>query len=119
MGKAKSLFNGDESRMAYLMILYLAQGIPYSFFLFSYPIILKKYFDYTDIGIITWCSFAIPFKIFLTPLVQNTYNERIGKRKSWIIPASMAVGLILLFLGYSIDHIVEFKRVYLLAFSST
>lgn len=110
-----NIFNGDGTRIFYLMMLYLAQGIPYSFFLFSFPLILKNHLNFTELGIISWCSFAIPLKIIFTPIVQSKYISSIGKRKTWIIPTNMLIGLIMIYMGSKVDDILANKQVYFLA----
>ena len=48
------LFSGDASRLFLLLILYTVQGMPIGFLLETMPIMLKKYYSYTDIGILAF-----------------------------------------------------------------
>jgi PAT family acetyl-CoA transporter-like MFS transporter 1 len=101
-----SYFKGDGSRLFLLLILYIVQGMPMGFLLGSMPVMLKKYFDYTELGIIALSPVAYQIKFIFAVLVDTKYFEWLGKRKSWIIPAQLLAGLLMYYMGCNFDEII-------------
>ena len=48
-------------------------------------------------------SWPFSLKLLWAPLVDSLYVGRIGRRKTWIIPAQLAIGGLLLWAGSRID----------------
>lgn len=61
-------------------------------------------------------SFAIPCKIIFSTMVQNWNWKLFGEKKSWIIPTSIWIGVIFIYLGFSINSIHTEKKYYMLTF---
>jgi MFS transporter, PAT family, beta-lactamase induction signal transducer AmpG len=67
------------------------QVIPNLFILFALPAIYRKNgIDLADIGILSIALFPFWFKWLWAPIVDRFGNRRIGLRKSWIIPGTLA-----------------------------
>ena len=84
--------SGDASRLMLLVLLYIVQGIAFGYTMTTLPVILKKHFTYTEIGIISFCSVSYNIKFLFSPLVDTKYFKNIGKRRSWIIPVQLIAG---------------------------
>ncbi len=81
-------------KVGLLGALYFAQGMPYGFQAKALPIYLRA--NGVDVMTITFLEvLALPWmlKALWAPLVDRYGSERIGRRKSWIVP--MQVGLVL------------------------
>ncbi|PIE05706.1 MAG: MFS transporter, partial [Sorangium cellulosum] len=71
-----------------LLLLYSVQGIPFGFFLFTFPLHLRG--QGMGLGKITFLSIVnLPWlvKFLWAPLVDKYWFPRLGRRKSWIWPA--------------------------------
>lgn len=55
---------------------------------------------YASIGLFTLASQPYNFKLLWSPIVDSIYDKRLGRRKSWIIPMQILIGLGLLYIGY-------------------
>lgn len=105
-------FSGDASRLLYLFLLYVIQGVAWGFLADTIPIMLKRHFDYTEIGIISFCSIGYDFKCFFSPLVDTKYFKFLGKRRSWILPTQILCGLSMIYLADAITEYVDEKRIF-------
>lgn len=76
---------------------------------------LKKHFTYSELGIISLCSFPYYTKPLIAPIVDGKYIKWFGKRKTWIVSTQILTGLSMLFLAANIDEFVESRRVYTIA----
>ncbi|GHG70119.1 MFS transporter [Comamonas sp. JC664] len=80
------------SRLALLGVLYFVQGLPFGFQSTALPVYLRSQgVSLTTIGLLgaLWLPWA--FKALWAPLVDRYGSERVGRRKSWILP--MQAGL--------------------------
>jgi MFS transporter, PAT family, beta-lactamase induction signal transducer AmpG len=84
----------SKSTIAFLSLLYFSQGLPFGFQANALSLYL------TDLGLsMTKVSFAralsLPWllKFLWAPLVDRFYSASFGKRKSWIVPAQLALSL--------------------------
>jgi PAT family acetyl-CoA transporter-like MFS transporter 1 len=103
-------FNGDGSRLLLLLILYTIQGMAMGFLLVSMPVMLKKYFDYTQLGIVALCPMAYYFKFMFAPIVDTHYFDSVGRRRSWIIPTQLLAGVLMYILGLYFHAILAMEN---------
>lgn len=85
-------------KLALLSALYLAEGVPYGFQALALPVLLRE--QGTSLKAIGWATaLSLPWmlKALWAPLVERWSWERLGPRKSWIVP--MLLLLILTCLG--------------------
>ena len=76
------------------------------FFLSSVPIIFKKYLTYSQVGEIMLCTAPFSFKVLWSPFVEFYYFERVGKRRSWIIPTQLIMCVILFYLRGNLEEML-------------
>ena len=98
---------------AMLIILYSIQGLIVSFIFQTLITILKKELTYSEIATLQLCSYPFSLKLLWSPLVDNYYIISIGKRKSWIIPAQIIIGVLLFILSYNFKFMIENKQIQL------
>ena len=58
------------------------------------------------------CTMPYSFKVFWAPLVELYYFEKIGKRKSWVVPTQLVGCCILFYLSFYIVEMLLEKQVY-------
>jgi PAT family acetyl-CoA transporter-like MFS transporter 1 len=107
---AQGKFNGDGSRLFLLLILYTIQGMAMGFLMVSMPVMLKKYFDYTQLGIVALCPMAYYFKFMFAPIVDTHYFDSVGRRRSWIIPTQLLAGVLMYILGLYFHAILAMEN---------
>jgi len=54
---------------------------------------------------------AFQLKIAVGPLVDSCYSEKFGRRKTWMVPAQIAIGMVLLHLSSTIESLFAAKDI--------
>lgn len=76
-----------SSKTALLFMLYLSQGLPFGFQATALPVLLRERgISLTAIGFAGVLAAPWFLKPLWAPLVDRYWSERIGRRRSWIIP---------------------------------
>lgn len=84
----------SASKLGLLSVLYFVQGMPYGFQLTALPIYLwQQGVSVTGIGFLGALWFPWLLKPLWAPLVERYGSERIGRRKSWILPLQGALAV--------------------------
>lgn len=84
--KNKAYFKKFYS-LALLLFLYLSQGLPFGFQVTALPVFLRESgISLAIIGYSTALALPWLFKAFWAPLVDTFWSDRLGRRRSWIIP---------------------------------
>lgn len=113
----------DKSAMLLLIALYTLQGIPIGLAFGTMPYLLKAHMSYADIGIFMLSTYPYSLKLLWSPVVDSLFVGEwrvpgtsfvlsLGKRKSWIVPIQLAIGVMLLFLARHARDMVESPHVY-------
>ncbi|KAI5955355.1 hypothetical protein KGF54_001916 [Candida jiufengensis] len=111
--KSDHLLPQDRKSFLVLVILYLLQGVPVGLAFGSIPFILKSKLSYSQVGIFSLAAYPYSLKLIWSPFVDSIYSKKIGRRKSWIIPIQTISGLVLIYLGFIIDKLIEDPKQYL------
>lgn len=97
--------------LALLLVLYTLQGVPIGL-ASSIPLLMQqRRGGADDATVYAWqatfalASWPYSMKLLWAPVVDSVYSERIGRRKSWVVPVQLAAGLLLLLLS---DHVAGF-----------
>ena len=94
---------GDWAAIGLLMLLYTLQGIPMGLF-GSVPFLMQQkkvsMLDQSQFSLAVW---PFSLKLMWAPLVDSVYSGRVGRRKTWIVPAQLAIGVLLLWSSLHID----------------
>ncbi len=76
-----------SSKLALLATLYLSQGLPFGFFTQALPAVLRQEgMSLGAIGLTSLLAAPWALKFLWAPLVDRHGSERVGRRKSWILP---------------------------------
>eukprot|EP00041_Stephanoeca_diplocostata_P011687 m.193317 g.193317 ORF g.193317 m.193317 type:complete len:553 (+) comp18631_c1_seq1:103-1761(+) len=105
----------DYPNIALLTLLYTLQGIPMGFSA-AVPLILKeREASFSDIALFSASYLPFSAKLFWAPMVDSMYLPSIGRRKTWMVPAQLAIGMTLMFIAYKLpewlgegkDHVIQ------------
>lgn len=90
-----------------LISLYFLQGIPLGLVHGTIPYLLKSKasndLTFTDLGLFSLAAYPYSLKLLWSPLVDSVFWPTVGRRKSWIIPAQLAIGILFIVIGYHVD----------------
>ncbi len=83
-------------KLALLTTLYLSQGLPFGFFTQALPVLLRQQeASLTAIGFSSLLATPWMLKFLWAPAVDRYHWPRLGRRKSWILPAQILAVLLL------------------------
>lgn len=90
-----------------LISLYFLQGIPLGLVHGTIPYLLKSKasndLTFTDLGLFSLAAYPYSLKLLWSPLVDSLFWPAVGRRKSWIIPAQLLIGILFIIIGYRVD----------------
>ena len=89
----------DRRNFLLLVLLYFLQGIPMGLASGSVPFLLKQHLSYSQIGVFSLASYPYSLKLLWSPIVDAVWSQKLGRRKSWILPIQVCSGLGMLYLG--------------------
>lgn len=87
-------------KLALLSSLYFSQGLPYGFFVYALPALLRQ--SGVSLVVIGWSNLlALPWalKFFWAPLLDRYGSRRLGQRRGWILPLQAGAIVMLLAMG--------------------
>ena len=95
---------GDRAAVGLLMLLYTLQGIPMGLG-GSVPFLMQaRGISMTEQATFSMVAWPFALKLLWAPLVDSLYVGRIGRRKTWIVPAQLVMGVLLIWAGQHIDR---------------
>jgi len=87
---------GDWGAIALLLLLYTLQGVPMGLS-GSLPMLFQERGVTTmEQAVFSTVAYPFAFKLLWAPLVDSVYIPKFGRRKTWIVPAQTAIGVLLL-----------------------
>ncbi len=92
------------------MFLYFLQGIPTGLLWSIQFILSSQNASYSDQGTFSFSGWPFNFKLLWAPIVDVCYNNRIGRRKTWLVPVQFLIGLLLLTSASYIDRVVNSSK---------
>lgn len=100
----KTNFRKEIPNILFLMFLYMLQGVPTGL-LFSIQFSLStQNASYQDQGTFSLAGWPFTLKLLWAPFVDAIFWDRIGRRKSWLIPVQYSIGtLLIVFASYVQD----------------
>lgn len=105
----------DRFSIFLLIMLYTAQGIPMGLAFGSIPFLLKERgSSYAQLATFSLASLPYSLKLFVAPVVDSLYYPSFGRRKSWIVPVQLVIGLTMSIMGATIHRWVVHGNVHAL-----
>ncbi|XP_027840968.2 acetyl-coenzyme A transporter 1-like [Aphis gossypii] len=103
----KPNLKGDRLNVTLLVLFYMLQGVP-----IGISFAIRTYMQNMKVSYIQQAKFGmvdIPWslKLLWAPLVDVMYSDRIGKRKTWMVPAELCIGLLLIIIATNITWLME------------
>ena len=77
----------------------------------------KKYFGYTEIGIISYWTLPYSIKFLFAPVVDCLFIKSLGKRRSWILPSQILTSILLYILSLHLEEFINERKIFLLTAS--
>ncbi|XP_022165996.1 acetyl-coenzyme A transporter 1-like [Myzus persicae] len=101
----KPNLKGDWLNFFLLLLLYTMQGIPFGLAL-AMPIILQsnKNVSYKDQAMFSLVAWPGSLQLIWAPMVDALYVQKMGRRKSWLIPAQYLMGACFIYMAGNIDE---------------
>lgn len=59
---------------------------------------------FTDLGLFSLAGYPYSLKLLWSPMVDSYFFPRIGRRKTWIIPTQLLIGIGLLWISTRVDE---------------
>ncbi|MFH2008874.1 MAG: MFS transporter [bacterium] len=88
------------NKIGILTVLYLVQGLPFGFLIGTFPMFLKSQgMSLAKITFISVVNFPWLIKFLWAPLADKYFFPKLGRRRSWIIPAQAALIVALIVTG--------------------
>ncbi|OII72943.1 uncharacterized protein cubi_02174 [Cryptosporidium ubiquitum] len=84
----------------YLLTLYTIQGLPMGIS-HSIPFLIQGKVSYTEQSMFGMVVIPFSIKLLWAPLVDSVYIEKMGKRKTWIIPTQLICSILMIIGSYS------------------
>ncbi|KAK4049362.1 hypothetical protein OIO90_005491 [Microbotryomycetes sp. JL221] len=100
----------DKKALVLLIALYLLQGVPVGLAFGSIPFLLRSKLSYSQIGIFTLCTYPYSLKLLWSPIVDSIFSQRLGRRKSWIVPVQTIVGVLLWWLSSNVQSLMDVEE---------
>ncbi len=93
---------GLPLKLAVLLSLYMAQGLPTGIYNQALPAILRSHgVSLTAIGLTSLLALPWATKVFWAPFVDRWHHPGLGRARSWIIPLQcLCVGVVLVIAGF-------------------
>ena len=89
-----------------LCLLYFMQGVPMGLATGSVPFLLKSHLSFGQIGVFSLASYPYSLKLLWSPIVDAVWSQRVGRRKSWIVPIQALSGVGMLWLGRNVERMM-------------
>jgi len=97
----------DKKAMALLIVLYIIQGVPLGLAMETLPFLLREHLSYSKIAIFSLASYPYSLKLLWSPIVDARFFPSIGRRRSWIIPMQTALGLLMFWMSFGVQALVD------------
>ncbi|EGD83162.1 hypothetical protein PTSG_03793 [Salpingoeca rosetta] len=96
-----------ELKMALLVLLYTLQGIPMGLAA-SIPLLLQeRTTNYGSQALFSFTSWPFSLKLLWAPIVDGLFVRKFGRRKTWLVPAQLLIGLLMLVAAQPIDAMLN------------
>ncbi|CAF1314937.1 unnamed protein product [Didymodactylos carnosus] len=107
----------DISSIFLLMVLYLMQGVIIGITV-SIPLILQsKGVSWKQQGTFSFVHWPFSIKLLWAPIIDSLYIKRFGRRKTWLLPIQLLIGLIMILLSFYISSLLNTKNILVLTIS--
>lgn len=101
-----SNLKGDYGNIAFLLLLYVLQGIPIGIST-AVPLLLQnRKVSYSEQALFSFVTWPFSLKLLWAPIVDSVYSRKVGRRKSWLVPVQLCIGIFMLILSQSVSSLL-------------
>lgn len=100
---AKNGLQGDRVALVLLLLLYTLQGIPMGLGASLPLLMVEKKVSSMEQAVFSMVAYPFAFKLLWAPLVDSVYSSSFGRRKTWIVPAQLLIGALLLTSSFRVN----------------
>lgn len=100
---AKKDLQGDRIALMLLLLLYTLQGIPMGLGASLPLLMVEKKVSSMEQAVFSMVAYPFAFKLLWAPLVDSVYSSSFGRRKTWIVPAQLLIGALLLTSSFRVN----------------
>lgn len=105
--KTPANLKGEYWNLSLLMVLYTLQGIPMGLS-GVLPLLLKdRGASYSALGTFSLVSWPFSMKLLWAPIVDAWYVPSFGRRKTWMVPSQMAIGVTMIVLSWWLMEMID------------
>lgn len=79
------------------------QGVPIGLTFGTLPFLLKPKLSYSQLALLSLSTYPYSLKLLWSPIVDAWFSAKVGRRKSWIVPVQMILGVAMFWLGGRIN----------------
>ena len=103
-GGASASLRGDYGNIALLLVLYTLQGVPMGLAA-AIPLLLhERGASYAEQALFSLVSWPFSLKILWAPLVDSCYSQRLGRRRTWLLPIQVVCAILMISSSTRIDE---------------
>jgi len=106
-GPATRAYESDVKAVALLLLLYTLQGVPMGLSASLAFMMHDRGGTYAEQGKLSLASWPFSLKVMWAPIVDAMYVRRVGRRRTWVIPLQIVVGLTLLALSKALGGVMS------------
>mmetsp|Transcript_53596 Transcript_53596/g.149089 ORF Transcript_53596/g.149089 Transcript_53596/m.149089 type:complete len:451 (-) Transcript_53596:110-1462(-) len=106
----KSDLSGEYLNVFLLLVLYTLQGVPMGLGKVLPMILKERGASFSELGTFSLQSWPFSLKLLWAPLVDTVYVRQFGRRKTWMVPAQLLIGVIMLYTSTMLDDLLYTDR---------
>eukprot|EP00927_Polykrikos_kofoidii_P076598 TRINITY_DN73661_c0_g1_i1.p1 TRINITY_DN73661_c0_g1~~TRINITY_DN73661_c0_g1_i1.p1 ORF type:complete len:522 (+),score=80.59 TRINITY_DN73661_c0_g1_i1:137-1567(+) len=109
-GDDHSDLTGEYGNIILLLVLYTLQGVPMGLSSVLPLIMKERGVSFSDLATFSLNSYPFSLKLFWAPIVDAAYVARFGRRKTWMVPAQLFIGIIMWAIALRLDDLLYVEK---------
>lgn len=109
---------GEYANICLLLVLYTLQGVPMGLSAVLPLVLRERGASFADVGFFSLNSWPFALKLCWAPIVDAVYIPSIGRRKTWMAPAQVLIGTVMIVLSFNLDQLLYVDKPNILALTS-
>jgi len=105
-GSMRKGLEGDYMNIGLLLVLYTLQGVPMGMSMTMDLILQEKKLSFEEQGVFSSVSWPYSLKILWAPIVDSVFVASVGRRKSWLVPTQILIGVMLVTVSWHLDELL-------------
>eukprot|EP00416_Gambierdiscus_australes_P028030 CAMPEP_0171064496 /NCGR_PEP_ID=MMETSP0766_2-20121228/6323_1 /TAXON_ID=439317 /ORGANISM="Gambierdiscus australes, Strain CAWD 149" /LENGTH=500 /DNA_ID=CAMNT_0011520535 /DNA_START=78 /DNA_END=1577 /DNA_ORIENTATION=+ len=106
----QSDLKGEYANIFLLGVLYTLQGIPMGLAAVLPMLLKERNVSFSDLAMFSLNSYPFSLKLLWAPIVDTAYIASVGRRKTWMVPAQLLIGVVMLVLSMLLDDLLYVEK---------